>query len=176
MWENKWSLETPGHDHGNRIQIDMFLTAPLGDRPGWDSGAWRTEWCPWLHLLEASDWPATVCICKLPSERGARKPNANPTSCLCPWGRAKGHQCLQSEPGRTPLAAMPPLPDSPEWGSLFSCQWNMIMLICSPVPSTSPPGEKINTMFAYTITTLLAAAFEGLEGLLRQVAPAATVW
>lgn len=60
MWENNWSLETPGHHHGNTIQINMFLRAPLGDKPGWDSGEWRTEWCPWLHLLEASDWPLSA--------------------------------------------------------------------------------------------------------------------
>lgn len=48
----------------------------------------------------------------------------------------------------------------------------MIILICSPVPA-SPPGEKINTMFAYTIITLLAAAF-GHGELCRSVTPAAT--
>lgn len=50
----------------------------------------------------------------------------------------------------------------------------MVILISSPIPHISPPGEKINTMFAYTIITLLAAAFGGHGELCRSVTPAAT--
>lgn len=45
----------------------------------------------------------------------------------------------------------------------FSCQGNTLILIGS-VPHMSPPGEQINTMFAYTIITLLAAASGGPGG------------
>ena len=45
----------------------------------------------------------------------------------------------------------------------FSFQGNTIILICS-VPYTSPPGEQTDTMLAYTIITLLAAASGGPGG------------
>lgn len=96
-------------------------------------------------LSGSRDWPllagAAQCKLQLPS-----------TS----TGKARGHKCLEGEPEMHLLLLSLLHPTAPEHRLLYvSFQGDMIILIFSTVPHTSPAGEKTNVMFAYTIITLL---------------------
>lgn len=79
-------------------------------------------------------------------------------------GKGQGPQMLGKPTSYGLCLAILPCLTVPEHCLLyFPFQGNTTLPICSPVPHTSPPGEEIDTMYAYTIITLVAAALGGQE-------------
>ena len=100
------------------------------------------------------EWLAIASSYKQPSRRLAGKPSGNTAA-------IHGHEeerRLGAKAGHAPAMASLLRFSALERHLLyFSFRGNRIILICF-VARTSPPGEHINIMFAYTIITLLAAA------------------